>query len=82
MGDKHNRRSAEEWAEFFKAYESSGLTQEEFCTREGLILSTFKAKLGKTPRASSFVELPSTRLSPSEEVRVDFPSGVRLTVRG
>ena len=35
------RRSAEQWQAIMLAYDNSGLTQEDFCIRESLALSTF-----------------------------------------
>jgi transposase-like protein len=35
------RKSAEQWQAIMLAYDDSGLTQEDFCIRESLALSTF-----------------------------------------
>ncbi len=35
------RRSVELWQEIMSTYDSSGLTQESFCARESIALSTF-----------------------------------------
>jgi hypothetical protein len=75
-----------EWAEIFRRFKSSGLSQREFCRREGLALSTFQRRW--EPRRASaraaFVDLlPSPApASSSWELELSLPHGVGLRFRG
>ena len=41
------RRSAEQWRELLNRFEHSGQTREQFCTEQGLALSSFTRWRGK-----------------------------------
>ena len=41
----HARRSRSEWASIIKAFERSGGSHEEFCTKQGLNLGSFRGWL-------------------------------------
>ena len=84
----HKRRSAPEWAEIFRRFESSTLTVREFCRRHGLPLSSFqrwRSRLGSVSPAE-FVELVPTALSEtprsSWSLEIALPNGVQLHFRG
>ncbi|MGE0684835.1 MAG: hypothetical protein AB7P69_28485 [Candidatus Binatia bacterium] len=81
------QRSAAEWRAIIARYERSGAKQAEFCTREGIALHSFKQHYRRrqpmeTP-AGAFVEVqPQTAEPESWAVELEFPSGLRLRVRG
>lgn len=80
-------RSAHQWREILDRFASSGLTQEQFCAREGLALSTFyswRAKLSTAsalPRLADFVEVTPTCSSSSFDIELALPGGVVLRMR-
>ena len=80
-------RSERQWREILDRFASSGLTQEQFCAREGLALSTFyswRAKLSTEPtlsRVADFVELTPPSVSSSFDIEVALPGGVVLRMR-
>jgi hypothetical protein len=81
------QRSAAEWSGIIARYRQSGLGMKEFCTQEGLTLRTFeewyRRQRRSEPRKGHFVEVkaPGVPASPWA-VEVEFPTGVRLRVRG
>ena len=80
------QRSAAEWRAIIARYERSGAKQAEFCTREEIALHSFKKhyrrrKVVESP-AGAFVEVPSVPEPDSWAVELEFPSGLRLRVRG
>lgn len=91
------QRSATQWRETFDKFDRSGMTQENFCQREGLARATFyqwRRKLrdsSLTTLPGTFVEvcLPSqsepdqaSRNALAEELVVELPFGVVLRFRG
>jgi hypothetical protein len=83
----HVQRSAAQWREIIARYRQSGLAMKEFCAQEGLTYRTFEEWERRQRRAErskgQFVEVkaPSVTASPWA-VEVEFPTGVRLRVRG
>lgn len=81
------QRSAAEWRAIIARYERSGAKQAEFCTRAGIALHSFKKhyrrrKAVEAPQGA-FVEVqPHVVESESWAVELEFPSGLRLRVRG
>lgn len=80
-------RSAADWRTISARYERSRLTQEAFCTREGLALHTFKKHYryhkATVPQPGQFREVvPSAPARPGWEVELELPNGVRIAVRG
>jgi hypothetical protein len=82
------RRTRSEWTEILRRFESSGLTVREFCSREGLALSSFqrwRSRLGSVG-PTEFVELVPTvaEVAPSADWSLDIalPNGVQLRFRG
>lgn len=81
------QRSAAEWRAIIARYECSGAKQAEFCTREGIALHSFKKhyrhrKAVEAP-LGAFVEVESRAVDPEGwAVELEFPSGLRLRVRG
>jgi hypothetical protein len=81
------QRSAAEWRAIIARYERSGAKQAEFCTREGIALHGFKKhyrrrQVVEAP-AGAFVEVQPPAGEPeSWAVELEFPSGLRLRVRG
>jgi hypothetical protein len=81
------QRSAAEWQGIIARYRQSGLGMREFCTQEGLTLRTFEEWYRRQRRGESAkgqlieVKAPGVIASPWA-VEVEFPTGVRLRVRG
>ena len=87
------RRSIEEWREILARFEASGISQREFCRKEGLPLGSFsrwrrRLEGGETPHGldtGRFVELtpnpsPLTGLS-GGDMELLLPGGVQLRWR-
>ncbi|MCP4384299.1 MAG: hypothetical protein GY798_23300 [Hyphomicrobiales bacterium] len=87
------RRSSEEWREILDRFERSGISQREFCRKEGLPLGSFskwKRRMDGSEMlpgmdAGRFVELTET---PSRvtglsagEMELSLPGGVQLRWR-
>jgi hypothetical protein len=83
---RHTRRSESDWTQILRRFESSGLTNREFCRRERLSLSSFqrwRSRLGPVSPAE-FVELvPTASASPSAtwSLEIALPNGVQLRFR-
>ena len=85
---RRKRRTEAEWTEILRRFESSGVTQREFCRREGLALCSFqrwRRRLGSVA-STDFVELVPA-VTPSEAtlnwtLDVALPNGVCLRLRG
>ena len=81
------QRSAAQWSEILARYRQSGMGSRQFCEQEGLTLRTFEKwyrRLRRSePSSGRFVEVKplSTAVGPWA-VEVEFPTGVRLRVRG
>jgi hypothetical protein len=81
------QRSAAEWSNIIARYRQSGLGSRQFCEQEGLTLRTFEKWYGRLRRSETskgkFVEVtaPLGTAGPWA-VEVEFPTGVRLRVRG
>ena len=83
----YGQRSAAQWSEILARYRQSGLGSRQFCEAEGLVARTFEKWERRLRRKDSkkgeFVELPAPSGTPSPwAVKVEFPNGVRLRVRG
>ena len=83
----HPRRSADQWRAIIQRYESSDLSQREFCSQEGLTLTSFTRWLRRfrsDNHQPGFVELQSEPPLPAAEshadwtVVIDLPGGGRL----
>jgi transposase-like protein len=83
MGENPSkRRSRKERRAIISEYRESGLSQQEFCTREGLNLSTFKYWLQDRGEGSSFSKL-SVSTPPAEcSIELSMPNGIVLRIRG
>jgi hypothetical protein len=81
------QRSAAQWSAIIARYRQSGLGSRQFCEAEGLTLRTFEKWYGRIRRSETskgqFVEVkaPGGTVGPWA-VEVEFPTGVRLRVRG
>ncbi len=87
------RRSSEEWREILDRFETSGISQREFCRKESLPLGSFskwKRRLeGNGPPPSTntgrFVELTPQSSSviglSAGEMELSLPGGVQLRWR-
>jgi hypothetical protein len=80
------QRSAAEWRAIIARYERSGAKHAEFCTREGIAPHSVKKhdwrrKVVESP-AGACVEVPSAPEPASWAVKLEFPSGLHLRVRG
>jgi hypothetical protein len=83
----HVQRSAAQWREIIARYRQSGLGRKEFCEQEGLTFRTFEEWERRQRRAErskgQFVAVAAPSVTPSPwAVEVEFPTGVRLRVRG
>ena len=85
-------RSESEWREIFVRYAGSGLSQECFCSQEGLALSTFNKWQKRLDESRAGAELPQflelkPELSPRDKLSVNsveflFPSGLQVRIGG
>jgi hypothetical protein len=81
------QRSAAQWSEIITRYRQSGMGSRQFCAEEGLTLRTFEKWYGRMRRSETkkgqFVEVkaPVGTAGPWA-VEGEFPTGVRLRVRG
>jgi len=81
------QRSARQWSEIMARYRQSGLRSRDFCAAEGLVPRTFE-KWERRLRCQEggkgkFLEVPALgSASGPWAVEVEFPTGVRLRVRG
>ena len=77
----YSKVSASEWAERVEQWQSSGLSQSEFCRRQGLAMSTFNRKaaalVGKSVRSGAASE-PSEEPPHWLEVRLSGLRGGRV----
>ena len=81
------QRSAVQWGEIIARYRQSGLGSRDFCAAEGLVPRTFEKWERRLRRKDGpkgqFVEVPTPQVvSGPWVVEVEFPTGVRLRVRG
>ena len=90
-GRKICRRGAAEWRRWLVRYECSSLSQQAFCARHGLALSTLtywrrRERNRVSGQSASFVEVPRPIVAavPSAMaeagVLIELPGGVRLEV--
>ena len=84
---KRVRRNAEEWRRMVEQHESGGLSQKEFCRREGLNENTFRlwrSRVGSSANGSvPFVEVVPAPASESPwSIELELPSGTKLRMRG
>jgi hypothetical protein len=81
------QRSAAQWSEIIARYRQSGMGSRQFCAEEGLTLRTFEKWHGRMRRSATSkgkfgeVKAPVGTAGPWA-VEVEFPTGVRLRVRG
>jgi hypothetical protein len=79
-------RSAAEWRTILERYEQSGLATAAFCAQEGIAFNSFKKRYYHHKRATrpvTFVELSASPAgTPSWELEVTLPNGIRFHVRG
>ena len=77
-----NRRSREEWSELLQSYANRDCTQDAFCKKHGISAASLKYHADRaSPVVSKFVPaltVPSTM----QEISLELPSGIRLTIRG
>jgi len=81
------QRSAAQWSELITRYRQSGLGRRQFCEVEGLVPRTFEQWERRLRhnggKKGQFVEVPSPLGGSGPwAVEVEFPTGVRLRVRG
>jgi hypothetical protein len=78
------RRTEEQWNEILRRFDSSGLSAREFCSRDGVPLSSlqrWQRRQGAVP-AAKFVELvsplPTSVSASSWSFEVSLPNGTSL----
>ena len=84
---KRIRRDASEWKRLVERYEAGGLSQREFCRREGLNENTFRSWRGRLQSQASsqvpFVEVVPASVPESPWlIELELPRGVTLRMRG
>lgn len=80
----------ESWETIARDYLQRSCTQKEFCEKRGLKCSTVsyyvsRLKKKKGDKQPSFLPIeakPQPLPSPEKEVLIEFPNGMRLTIRG
>ena len=72
-------RSKEEWEHLLALYENRSSTKEAFCKEHDVNPATLSYQLSK--RKPSFHPLTPATSAP-EAVVIEFPSGIRLSIRG
>jgi hypothetical protein len=87
MSNGQVQRSAAQWSEIMARYRQSGMGSRQFCAEEGLTLRTFEKWERRLRRSETskgrFVEVkPAVVAASPWAVEVEFPTGVRLRVRG
>lgn len=81
------KRTPEEWHKLVEKYHDSGKSLREFCSEHGFAPSTFRHHLDKKKAKSkqklSFIPLPKTVDSLKyQEINLELPSGIRLSIKG
>ena len=81
------RRTVAEWQTICERFAKSGLGQQEFCQREAIPVGSFKKWyqrcLTQPAQKAAFVELVAAPArNEAWAVEVEFPSGIRLRLRG
>ncbi len=84
------RRTEEQWIEIFRRLQSSGVSAQQFCRREGLALSSlqnWRRRLKvKSAAPARFVELVPAAAAEAHSapwsLEVSLPNGVCLRFRG
>ena len=74
-----------EWRVIVNQFKSSGLSQKEFSKYEGLSktrLSYWVCKFREDSEPIGFLELPATSEAEAADVELEFPSGIKLRIRG
>lgn len=79
----HARKSRSEWSAIVKAFERSGESHEQFCSKRGLALGSFRSWLYRLRRtqeaATDVVLLPVEVAAP---VAGDAPSEIVIAIAG
>ena len=86
-GNSPIQRSAAQWSEIITRYRQSGLGSRQFCEVEGVAprtLAKWDRRLRRSePKKGHFIEVPTPREHVGPwAVEVEFPTGMRLRVRG
>jgi DNA-binding transcriptional regulator YiaG len=78
------RRNEQQWAEILRRFGSSGLSAREFCSRDGVPLSSLQRwqRRQRAVPAAKFVELvspaPTSVSAPTWSFEVSLPNGASL----
>ena len=78
------RRNEQQWAEILRRFDSSGLSAREFCSRDGVPLSSLQRwqRRQRIVPAAKFVELvspaPTNVSAPTWSFEVSLPNGASL----
>ena len=84
---KRARRTRDDWHRLVKRFETSGLSQKEFCHHEAINENTFRLWRSRTrsaaPARVPFMEVvPVPAPASSWAIELELPSGVKLRLRG
>lgn len=85
-------RSVDQWRVIMSRYAASGLTQEQFCAREGLAISTFCSWRSRVAlsgdvadsasvRDNDFVDVTPPRAQSVFDIELALPGGIVLRMR-
>ena len=74
-------RSKREWQIILDRHRASGLTQVEFCKKEGLSITSCHKWQQKLAIAGSFVELPPSQGNTTSTIELDLGDGRRFHFR-
>ena len=78
------RRNEQQWAEILRRFDSSGLSVREFCSRDGVPLSSLQRwqRRQRAVPAAKFVEIvspaPTSVSAPTWSFEVSLPNGASL----
>ena len=73
------------WDEILAEYKHRDCTQKEFCAQRGISAGTLSYQLtlrNKTKKPAAFVPLSLSSPNGLQEIKLEFPSGLRLSIRG
>jgi len=83
---KYKHYSVEEKEHYYNAWRISGLSQNKFCQKNNLVLTTFSnwvKKIKKSPSSKiSFIPLEvSSETEENESIEIQFPNGVKCQIK-
>jgi hypothetical protein len=83
-----NLKTTPKWEALIKSFKTSGLSRKVFCEQHGISPGSFyyhRRKLEEKAAPSKFYPLVATcreESTSSEEITLELPHGIRLTIKG